>query len=130
MIEAHVSAVRNLVDAVPNVTIYDGTVPNDPAYPYVVLYADQGAAFANAYTEVSTFRTFRVQTTTVAANQPQARALAERVESALLDVRPTVTGRKCAPIRTETAQPVRRADDVDPVVFYAVDIWALSSVPA
>lgn len=130
MIDAHVSAVRTLVDAVPNVTVYDGTVPNNPTYPYVVLYGDQGAALPNSFTEVSTFRSFRVQTTTVAINQPQARALAERVESALLDVRPTVTGRKCVPIRKETSQPVRRDDDVDPAAFYAVDIWVLSSVPA
>lgn len=130
MIAAHVDAVRNLVDAVANVTVYDGTVPNSPVLPYVVMYGDQGAAEANAYTEVSSFRRFRVQTTTVAANQPQARALAERVESALLDVRPTVAGRTCVPIRKETSQPVRRDDDVDPPVFYAVDVWVLSSVPA
>lgn len=130
MIDAHIAAVRNLVDTVPNVTVYDGGVPNSPTYPYVVLYGDQGAALANAYTEVSTYRSFRVQTTTVAVNQPQARALAERVESALLDVRPAVTGRTCGPIRKEASQPVRRDDDVDPAVFYAVDIWLLTSVPA
>ena len=130
MIDAHISAVRNLVDAVPNVTIYDGSVPNDPTYPYVVLYGDQGAAEPNAYTEASTLRRFRVQTTTTAVDQAQARALAERVETALLDVRPTVAGRKCGPIRKETSQLVRRDDDVDPAVFYAVDIWLLTTVPA
>ncbi len=129
MIRAHVDAVLSLLSTQPGVRAYDGEAPAGAVLPYAVVYADSGAADATSLGHASTWRTFRVWTVCVGSTQLQVRALEERVETALLDVTPTVTGRRVTPIRKGATQPVRRDDDVDPAVFEAADIWGFSSVP-
>ena len=129
MIRAHVDGVLALLRATANLTVYDGVVPNAPVLPYVVVWSDQGRAEATALAHVSDWRTFTVQTTYVGSTQVQVRALAERVETALLDKRPGVTGRTTGPLTKELTQPVRQDTDVDPPLLYALDVWRVSSVP-
>ena len=130
MIRLHAAAVLALIDAQPNVTVYDGQVPNRPVLPYAVMYADQGGAGQSAFSGKSDFRVWRFQTTAVGSTPEQCRWLAERVELALLDVAPVVTGRTCGRIDKLDSQPVRRDDTVDPALFYAVDRWQFLSVAA
>lgn len=130
MIRAHIDAVVALLNASPNVVVHDGIVPNNAALPYVVVFADQGAADPTSLAYASDWRTFHLHTTCVGSTQLQVRALAERVDAALLDQRPTVAGRSVAPLRKALTQPVRQDTDVDPPVLFAADVWVLSSVPA
>lgn len=130
MIRAHVAAVYALLDAVANLNVYDGVVPNTPALPYVVLWANQGAPSSNTVEQASTRRDFTIQTTYVGSTPEQARWAAEKAQGALLDVTPTVAGRQCWPLVVEASQSTRVDLDVDPPVFLSVDVWRLASVPA
>lgn len=130
MIAEHGAAVLGLLQAIPNTTTYDGIVPNLPTLPYVALYADQGAAESSDLAESNDWRTWRFQTTCVAETARQARALADRVETALLGVSPAVAGRSCGRIVKDDSQPLVRDDDTSSPYLYAVDRWSFVSVPA
>lgn len=129
MIRAHVTAVRALLTAA-GLTVYDGKVPDGPAMPYVVVYADGGLAAPDNLASVSTWRMWGFQTTAVGTTADQARLVAEKAQGALLDVTPTVSGRTCGRIQHDTSRDVQRDDDVVPPVMYAVDRWRFNSVPA
>jgi hypothetical protein len=130
MIRAHVTAVVGLLDAVANLTVYDGEVPNTPTLPYVVVFSDQGPATRTGFEAVSDRRDFTFQTSAVGSTPEQARWAAEKTSAALLDVTPTVASRTCWPITHLGSQPTRPDLDVDPPVYLAVDQWRLPSIPA
>lgn len=131
MIVEHVEAFAGLIDAVANVTVYaDEPVPNTPTFPYVAVYGNQGVPVEATFDSQSTTVPFTFQTTCVGKTQGQLRALADRVQAALVDVRPTVAGRSCSQLTKVASQPVRLDTSVTPPVFIAVDVWAFTSVPA
>ena len=133
MIREHVAAVKALLTAVLADAVYDGEAPSaaDPTTPerYVVLWPDNGDPQAEHLCGTSSTVTMLIQTTAVGKTADQARWVADKVFPALLDVRPTVAGRVCDPIRHDTAQPIRRDDDAGGW-FYAVDVWRLVTRPA
>lgn len=131
MITAHLDAVRSLISSVPNVRLYrPADVPNSPSYPYIVLRAGRGVPTIIDMSDTSTFSTFRFRLTYVAIDERQVEALTERIDAALLDVTPVVTGRTTGQLAKPISRPVEDDTDVDPVVLYAVDEWEFSSVPA
>lgn len=127
MIRAHTAAVEALID---EVDVYVTRAPAGAELPYVVLHPDQGAATSSSIAAISDWRSWRVQTTCVGGTPEQAGWAAEKVESDLLDVAPTVSGRSCTPIGKESSLPVDRDEDVQPPVFMARDVWVFSSIPA
>ena len=129
MIRDHVAAVVALVDADPNVTVYDGQVPNEPSLPYVVIRTDSGRRERSALPASSDRVTVRIWATSVGETRASAQWVSEKVTTALLDVRPTVTGRSCFPITSVNSQPAREDDVVKPLVF-ALDEFELVSIPA
>lgn len=129
MIRLHVAAVLALVDAVPNVNVYDAIVPNDPALPYVVVRTDTGPRTRSSILATSDRLDLTVWCTSVGATREQAQWVAEKVAGALLDVRPTVSGRQCFPIESVNSQPAQRDDAISPPLMYAVDEYRLTSIP-
>lgn len=127
MIRAHVAGVIALLTGSP--TVYDGKVPDSTNPPYRVVYANGGLAIVTNTAGDSNCREWSFQTTAVGSTPEQARAVAEKNQTALLDSHPTVSGRTCGPIRHETSRSVERDDDVSPPVFYAVDVWRFMSLP-
>lgn len=124
---------------VPPVSVHDGRVPVDqvtgrlPARPYVVVYGPSDGDGTHRVDDLagrSGWVEGRVQTTVVADSAEACRIIAARVRGSLLDVVPTITGRVCFPIRHDDSQPVRRDDDVQPPVLYAVDRWLIQSTTA
>lgn len=72
-----------------------------------------------------------MQITSVGATVDQTEWARDKAAVALLDGAITVAGRAHAqPPVLEASQPVRRDDDVTPPVFYAVDLYRLSTTPA
>lgn len=90
MPDAILAMVRDAVP--PDVTVYDGQVPEQPPDRYVVLYMDNGTRRAEGVEHQSTGRLFRWQVTTVAPDRGMAGWLAEAVADALTDQRPDVPG--------------------------------------
>jgi len=133
MIQAHADAILGLLRADPDLTVYDGHVPDGGELPYVLVYiADSDPQQANSHslTVESTRHVTWAYCHCVGANAIAARAVAQRVRAALLDVTPTIPGRTCWPIRREEGQPAERDESTGQVVVDLVDVYRLESVPA
>ena len=141
-IQLHAQAVLNLLDAdnVPlALVVYDGVVPPgvDPkTSPYVLVYfatVTPGATDAPdkvGLTGNSDVVQVDAYCHSVGGSGAAARIVATRVRAALLNVRPTITGRVCFPIRHVDNQPPRRDEDTGSLVVDAVDVYRLTTVPA
>lgn len=133
MIRAHYDAVENLLTAPPALRVGRSAPPDDPTFPYVVMFPAVPGAQATAMDFLSTFRLFRFSLNTAGITDEQVGAALERVEARLLDVVPVVAGRQTGPIHKALDQPPPWQRDTDvpgsPVIT-APDIWQFSSVPA
>ena len=133
MIQAHADAILALLRADPDLTVHDGHVPDGSEPPYVLVYvadADPEQSNSHSLTAESTRHVTWAYCHCVGANQIAARAVAQRVRAALLDVTPTIPGRACWPIRREDGQPAQRDESTGVVVVDLVDVYRLESVPA
>lgn len=136
MIQAHANAVLALLDAddaPPALVVLDGAVPDNVSPPYVLVYfGDSSPEGADGHSLTGTSDRFvmRIVAHCVGGNQIAARAVAQRVRAALLDVTPTVAGRQCFPIRHEDGQPTQRDESTGVLVMDKVDVYRLESLPA
>lgn len=127
--QAFVNAGLDLLRADTALTVFDGAVPNPyPAPPYVLVYtyisrpSDDPDNSADGQSRVWVARWI---CHCVGANATAARAVAQRVRTALLDVRPTVAGLSCGLIRWEESQPPGRDETTGSLVMDAVEIYSL-----
>lgn len=128
---AAVLALLNAVDDPPPLNVYDGKVPSDvnPATaPYVLAYFDKTSRDVN-FAGRSHELVLGITCHSVGGSARAARMVADRVEAALLDITPTVAGRKCYPIRFDSGTPPQRDEETGASVFDQVDIYVLRSVP-
>ena len=105
------------------------TVPPGAVPPYVSVHFATENADGNSLNTKSTRTRTRAYAHCVGANDIAARAMLGQVQAAWLDVRPTIAGRECFPIRQE---PTREADVTEPVATTTVTLTAvyrLESVP-
>lgn len=134
MIDEHAQAVLALLDAdntAPALVVYDGSVPdgiNPGPNPYVVCYFDPGHPDLT-FNGLSYRFELRIICHSVAGGAQSARIVADRVAVALLDVAPTVSGRKCWPIRWESGAPPVRNERTGDLIMNEVDVFVLTSVP-
>ena len=104
--------------------------PASPAYPYVIVYADSGVAYADRASDSLRSRTITFQTVTVGQSATQCRAAADRMVGALEGWRPAVDSRACSRMAHEGSQPVRKDDSfADRVLFISTDQWSFVSEP-
>jgi hypothetical protein len=134
MIDAHAQAVLALLDAdntPPPLLVFDGVVPagtNPGPTPYVVVYFDSGYPDLT-FNGLSYRFELRITCHSVAGGGLSARIVADRVAAALLDVAPTVSGRKCWPIRWESGAPPVRHERTGDLIMNEVDVYLLTSIP-
>lgn len=136
MIPEHATAMLALLTGAPGspaLVVYDGVTPAGATAPYVLVY------FASADPELADSRSLRADSRRhvtrayahcVGGNQAAARSVAKRVRTAWLDVRPTVAGRQCQPIRREEGQPAQRDESLGTPVLDLVEVYRLESEPA
>lgn len=129
MIREHHDAIRALLSSAP---FYDGQVPNQPAYPYRVVYFDTGFESATKLCNDSDRAEFRFQVTSVAESAVGVAIVADIARSLLIDERPIVAGRACTRIKRETSIPVRPDTEVTMPntglhPMYSVDTYHFSS---
>lgn len=135
MLDQHAAAVLALLNAVddpPPLNVHDGKVPAgvDPKVePYVLPYFAGGSPDLTFRGTSHTFQ-LRITAHCVGGNAQAARLVSQRVRAALLDVTPTVPGRKCFPIRWEDSPPPQRDESTGSTVMDQVDTYVLRSVPA
>lgn len=133
MIDAHAGAVLALLNAAITAPrkVYDGKVPADAnaaTNPYVLAYFDAARPDLSFRGITHTFQ-LRITCHSVGGNAQAARRVAESVAAALLDVTPTVAGRKCYPIRWEDGTPPQRDETTGVTVMDQIDTYVLRSVP-
>ena len=124
MIQAHYDAVKALLT--PVATVHEDAAPTGATLPYVILRSDDGAPAPARLDGASDRRMFRFYATVVGATGDSCRIVATKVQTALLDARPVISGRTVGRIRWETSQPAGRDYDV-PSVFSAVSTWTLQT---
>lgn len=112
MITEHLAAVKALLGSVTPTTVYFGQVPNEPSFPYLVLYMDTGIDDETKLCATPDAATFRFQITSVGMSDTAVGIVADKGRTAVLGVRPVVAGWKTNPIRRETSIPVRADKDV------------------
>lgn len=115
--QALAQAGLDLLTADAGLTVFDGAVPNPyPSPPYVLVYTTVDRPKAdpdNPLTGLSKVWTARWICHCVGANAEAARAVAQRVRTQLLDVRPVVAGLSCDLIEMEPdGQPPRRDESL------------------
>lgn len=131
MIRAHKNAVlaRLKLDSVLSTATFDGEVSGTPS-KYCVVYVNSGRRESERFSGPSQFATFAITIHSVGTTAEQAQLVAERVFAQLLDWTPTVVGRNCRRIRHAVSRPVDMDKSVSPVLYYAVDVFDLTSAPA
>lgn len=132
-VSAHHDAILALLRAgSPTFTVYDGQVPDPPAYPYAVLYMDTGIDDATKLCGDPDTATFRFQVTSVGINATSALIVVDETRARVLGVRPVIAGRAPVRIRKETTIPVREDRDVTDTAtnrhpMFAVDTYVFES---
>jgi hypothetical protein len=122
-----------LLQADTSLVVFDGAVPrptpdvsNGPGYVLVYTTVDRPSDdLGNALDGRTRVWTGRWICHCVGGNAAAARAVAQRVRTALLDVRPVVTGLATGPIRWEQSNPPLRDESTGLVVMDAVEIYRL-----
>lgn len=114
----------------------DGTVPDGAEPPYVAVhihrerpYEGNGAA-GDGLNGATQRVVLYAYCHCVGADEIGARAVAQRVEAALLDARPTVAGRTVHPIRYDSGQPPRSDESTGTLVSELTDVYRLETLPA
>ena len=131
-IAAHYAAVRALIPS--SATVYPGVVPDNPSYPYVVIWGDTGKEDSETLADVPSKLTLKIYATVAGLTFDSAAAMLRIVRGALNRKRPAVTGRSVWPLMQSPQQPIQ-ADLAVSVTgyghpFYAVDQYDLTSDPA
>jgi hypothetical protein len=133
VIDEHAAAILALLDAdntAPALVVLDGKVPTGTVAPYVLVYfAAYDSETSRPLTLASQRAVVRAYCHSVGGNAKAARIVADRVRVALLDVVPTVAGRKCFPIRREDSQPPQRDESTGTTVMDQIDTYRLETVP-
>lgn len=134
-VQAHAAALLALLDAdntPPALVVLDGHVPAGQQPPYVLVYL-RGVSPEDAESRSMAGPSERFVLTatchSVGATAMAARVVAQRVRAALLDVRPTVAGRSCFPIRHEESVEPQRDETTGVLLMDQVDVYRLESVP-
>lgn len=133
-IQDHADAVLNLLRADSLLTVYDGQVTGTADH-YVLVYtfrqlpSGELAPDKTSLVGDSTTVDMRFYCHCVGVDAIAARAVQGRVQTALLDVTPSVAGRNCFPIRWSEGTQAARNEETGSLVVDAVDVYSLVSVP-
>lgn len=134
ILQDHADAVLSLLRADASLTVYDGSVTG-PVDHYVLVYTFRqlpGGDLAPDKTPLTGDTTtvdMRFYCHCVGSDAMAARAVQGRVQAALLDVTPAVSGRACFPIRWVEGTQSNRNEETLGLVVDAVDVYSLVTVP-
>lgn len=135
-VQDHADGYLTLLRADPDLTVYDGRVPNDAIPPYVLVYTTlddtDGSApeRGDSLDGTSGGSTARAYCHQVGGNQLAARAVAQRVRTDLLNQRPAVSGRGCGLIRQDFSSPSDRDETTGTEIQDIITVYQFRSVPA
>lgn len=139
-LQDHADAVLALLRGDAQLTVYPvadgepgsgtGLVPAGATPPYVAVHITADRPLGETLDMRSSRMVVRAYCHCVGDNLTAARAVADRVATRLLDVKPAIAGRSCFPIRHDASQPVRPDESTGRLVVDLVDVYRLESLPA
>ena len=131
-IAAHYAAIVALLPA--GLRSYKGVVPDDPIYPYVVIWGSPGTEDTEALSDIATTLTLPVYATYAGLSFDSVAVTIGRVRAVLNRARPVVSGRVTSRLVQSSQQPIQADLGVSITgighPFYAVDQYDLISDPA
>lgn len=89
---------KALLTALPSLTVYDGTVPAKPSFPYVLLMGAIPRVTERGVNRIPQGSVARYRTTLVGLTQDSVRVIAGRVCGALESTRFAAPGYKLGPV--------------------------------
>lgn len=129
--------VLALLDAIANLTTYDGEVPATPpldpdgrVHPYAVLYSGPGSNVRNTLDATSTLKPWGFQVTCVGGDPQRTLWAVAAVTGALVDARLTVAGWTSSPIEHIPGPDLARDDVPIPPRHYVPLLFSLVATPA
>ncbi|MEU0081367.1 hypothetical protein ABZY58_25995 [Micromonospora tulbaghiae] len=136
-IQAHADAILGLLRAREDLTVYPPPEPEDTGQivpdeadpPYVAVHIRPGFAMGPSIVLATTRAVFDITAHCVGGNDIAARAVAQQVVDALLDVVPVIAGRQCFPIRYLDSPPVRADESTGRLVVDQVYVFRLETLP-
>ncbi|MBB1153997.1 tail completion protein gp17 [Amycolatopsis dendrobii] len=108
----HAAILGLLQGGSPSFTVYDGQVPDQPAYPYAVLWMDDGDDDATKLCGDPDEATYRFQVTSVGLTTASALVVVDQTRARVLGVRPVVAGWSANRIRKEITRQLRENREV------------------
>jgi hypothetical protein len=132
--EAHAQVGLVALDANPNLTVFDGRVPDPtPTPPYVLVYTEvvwprEGLGVSLNGSQVGVTTTYVCHC--VGGTAAGARAVAGQVRSTLLNFRPTIAGRDCGPVKCDDVLAPTRDETTGKLVMDQVATFSYLSVPS
>jgi hypothetical protein len=144
MIQAHADAILDALRADADLIVYPvangqpgsgtGVVPPGAEPPYVAVHITYSPALgpdpvAPTLDGRSTRGVARAFCHCVGHDDIAARAVAQRVAAALLDVKLTIAGRTCFPARYDSGTPPTPDESTGTAVISITDVYRLESVP-
>jgi hypothetical protein len=115
-------------------TVYKGVVPDNPTYPYVVIWGDTGREDSEALSDDPSTLTLKVYATCAGLSFDAVAIALKLVRTALNRARPVVAGRVTYRMVQTPQQPIQADLGISIAgvghPFYAVDQYDLTSEPA
>ena len=131
--DPHAVAFLSLLRAVPGLRVFPDANGNTPdaqtPLPYVVAWISVRYDLGPTIEARSSRGVATATVHSVGANDTAARITAGKVRGALLDVAPTMPGRKPYPIRHDDSPPARPDESTGRRVFDQIDLYRLESLP-
>jgi hypothetical protein len=109
---------------------FPGDDPTQDFVPYAVLYQGVTTDIDGPVSDPNADTASEYQVTSIGVTRPQASFVADKARHAMLEQTLTVTGRCVQLVEWTQGRNAERDDDVTPPLFYAIDIYTISTSPA
>ncbi len=126
--EPHAGALLALLDPIPQ-PVYDGEVPSGATRPYVLVYMSLQTSDTSTFVATSDIATVTLYAHCVGETPAAARLVQSAVRSALLNIKPTISGRTCGQIGEDVAFPPDKDNTTGELVMDAVSVYSLTTWP-
>ena len=104
--------------------------PSQPFVPYAVVFQSITSLIDGPLDDPNADVVAEYQVTSIGVTRASASFIADKAKATLLNTPLTVPGRTVQLVEWVLGRPAERDDDVTPPLFYAIDIYSISTSPA
>ena len=108
----------------------DGQAPDPSTFPYSVVYSLDAVSRSGPMNDGQADVVHTQQVTVVGETQEQAQKLLDKVRVRMRDETLTIAGREVSLIEVDEGDGVERDGREQPPLFYAIDVYMITTTPA